>query len=36
MDSYFVCGETYYWRVYAFAGSASGYSEVESFQMTCL
>jgi hypothetical protein len=34
-DDYFECGETYFWRVYAFAGSASGYSEVDSFEMTC-
>ena len=34
-NDYFECGETYFWRVYAFAGSASGYSEVESFLMDC-
>ena len=34
-DAYFECGDTYYWRVYAFAGSVSGHSEVDSFVMTC-
>ena len=34
-SDYFDCGETYYWRVFAFAGSESGYSEVASFLMDC-
>ncbi len=34
-SDYFDCGETYYWRVFAYAGSRSGHSEVASFEMTC-
>jgi hypothetical protein len=34
-SAYFECGETYWWRVYAFAGNRNGYSDVASFTMTC-
>jgi hypothetical protein len=34
-SDYFDCGETYYWRVFAFAGNLTGYSEVASFTMNC-
>jgi hypothetical protein len=34
-DEYFECGETYFWRVYAFAGTASGHSSVDSFTIEC-
>ena len=34
-SDYFECDETYYWRIYAFAGGRSGYSDVASFPMEC-
>lgn len=34
-SDYFDCGETYWWRVFAYAGNQSGHSDVESFVMDC-
>lgn len=31
----FECDETYHWRVFAFAGTLQGHSEVETFTRTC-
>ena len=35
MNDFFDCGDTYFWRVYAFAGAVANYSEVDEFLMDC-
>jgi hypothetical protein len=32
---YWDCGETFYWRVYAYSNAGSGYSQIRSFTIDC-